>query len=245
MKILEELREFFKNILNWVYVFIGFSFSFFLFPLSDSLSVQVFRKIQLDLLPQGVQLIVTNPMSAFISQMLLAVLLAFVITFPFLLYKIIKYLAPALFKHERKLIFQSLLPSVLLFFAGCVFSYYFLIPSTLKILYQYALNIGATPFFSLEEFMSSVFNLMVISGFMFLLPIFMVLSSFLNIVKKDFWKNKLRYASLFFLIFTAIITPDGTGITMLILFFPLIGLYLVGCLLTQGFKKRNIKRDDE
>jgi sec-independent protein translocase protein TatC len=117
-----------------------------------------------------------------------------------------------------------------------------LIPATFKILYPFATNIGATPFFSLEEFMSSVFSLMVITGIMFLLPIFMVLLSFLGIVKPDFWISKLRFAALFFLIFTAIITPDGTGITMLILFFPLIGLYLIGCLLTGRFKKRNMDK---
>ena len=148
MTILEEVKEFFKGILYWVYFLFGFSFFFFL----SGFSVQVFKRIQFDLLPKDVHLVVTNPMSAFVSQIQLSLLLAFVITFPFFLYQIIKYLTPALFKHEKKLIFQSLLPAVLLFFAGCVFSYFFLIPATFKILYPYAMAIGAVPFFSVNEF---------------------------------------------------------------------------------------------
>lgn len=240
MGILDELKVFLKSILSAVFLFLGVSFFFFIFPLGNSITLQVFRKIQYDLLPPAVKLIVTNPLNAFVSEIELSMLLAFIILFPFFLYKIIKYLIPALFPHEKKLLLQSLIPSSLLFFAGCFFSYHYIIPITFKMLYPYAINLGVMPFFSLTEFTSSVFSLMVITGIMFLLPIFMTLLSFLSIVKPQFWKNHLRHALLFFLIFTAIITPDGTGITMLFLFFPLTLLYLLGCLLTQKLKGRSI-----
>src|SRR3989338_7442702 len=84
-------------------------------------------------------------------------LLAFVILFPFFLYKIISYLKPALFSHEKKLLLQSLIPSSLLFFIGCLFSYYYVIPTTFEVLYPYAIHLGVIPFFSLAEFTSSVF----------------------------------------------------------------------------------------
>lgn len=256
MTILEETKKFFKNILYCIYSLLGFSFFFFLFglkevmifgkdyllplPSQNSFSVAVFKKIQYDLLPPDVHLVVTNPMSAFVSQILLSLLLAFIITFPFFLYKIIKYLTPALFQNEKKLIFQSLLPSVLLFFAGCIFAYYFLIPAAFKILYPYAVAINAVLFFSVNEFISSVLGLMITTGIMFLLPLFMVMLSFIGFIKPVFWRRKWRHALLFFLIFSAIITPDGTGITMMILFFPLMGLYFAGCMLTSRFDKSKI-----
>ncbi|KKQ77879.1 MAG: hypothetical protein A3A96_00630 [Candidatus Zambryskibacteria bacterium RIFCSPLOWO2_01_FULL_39_39] len=244
MTLFEELKIFIKNILHWIYSFVGFSFFFFIFglkkvviwgkdyflplPTEISFSVQVFNKIRSDLLPLNVQLVVTNPMSAFVSQMLLSILLSFLFTIPFFIYKIITYIAPALLPHEKKAVLWSLFPFVFLFFAGAAFSYFFLIPATFKVLYPYATTIGAVPFFSIDEFIYYVFSLMIAVGMMFLLPLFMILLSIIGIIPASFWRGRWRHAILFFLIISAIITPDGTGITMIMLFLPLSALYFVG-----------------
>jgi sec-independent protein translocase protein TatC len=261
MALLKELKIFIKHILYWIFSFIGFSFFFFLFgleevtifgknyflplPSENSFSVQVFNKIQYDLLPPGVRLVVTNPMSAFISQILLSMLLSFLLTTPFFIYKIITYLRPALLLHERKAVLWSLLPIVFLFFLGSMFSYFFLIPATFKILYPYATSIGAVPFFSIDEFIHYVFGLMFAVGLMFLFPIFMVLLSFTGIIRADFWRRNWRYALLFFLISSAIITPDGTGITMMMLFIPEAVLYFAGYVFANKFNRHTINEKVE
>lgn len=239
MGLLKEFKIFVKTILSWVYLLLGFSFFFFLFPRPiDSLAVQVFNLFQRDLLPEGVQLIVTNPLSAFLAQMQVSFLMAFIVTLPFFLYNMIKYLLPALLEKERKIIFKILFPSSLLFFLGCLFAYFLLIPVTFAVLYPYALAIGAVPFFSVAEFIVLVFGLMLVVGIMFLMPVFMVFLSSLGIIKPVFWKNNQRIALLLFLIFSAIITPDGTGISMIILSVPLVGLYFLGTFITiQDAKK--------
>ena len=252
MSFFKEFKEFIKSILSWVCLLLGFSFFFFIFGLKEieilgkniflplptlySFSSQIFKKIQQDLLPSNVQLIVTNPLSAFLAQVLISLLMAFIITSPFFLYKTMKYLLPALFEKEKKAVMRILFPSFLLFFLGCLFAYFLLIPSTFKALYPFATIIGAIPFFSVNEFISLVFGMIVVSGIIFLLPVFMKLSNSLGIVSPDFWKNNWRYALLIFLIFSAIITPDGTGITMLMLSAPLTGLYFVGTVLTRKKK---------
>ena len=244
MTLLEELKIFLKNILHWLYAFFFFSFFFFVFgikevaifgknyflplPTPNSFSAQVFNKIRYDLLPPGVQLVVTNPMSAFVSQILMSISLGFLFTLPFFIYKVILYIQPALLPQEKKAVLLSLLPFVCLFFSGCLFSYFFLVPATFKVLYPYATAIGATPFFSIDEFIYYVFGLMMAVGLMFLLPLFMVLLGLMGIIKAEFWGNKWRHALLFFLILSAIITPDGTGVTMVMLFLPLTALYFAG-----------------
>jgi sec-independent protein translocase protein TatC len=244
MTLFEELIIFIKSIFYWICYFIGFSFFFFIFglkkvvifgqnyflplPTKNSFSVQVFNKIRYDLLPPGVQLVVTNPISAFVSQILLSMLLSFLLTTPLFIYKIIMYLQPALLPREKKVVLWSLLPFAFLFFTGSAFSYFFLIPATFKILYPYATVINAIPFFSIDEFIYYVFVLMIAVGVMFLLPLFMILLSFVGIIKADFWRKNWRYALLFFLVLSAIITPDGTGITMVMLFLPLTALYFAG-----------------
>jgi sec-independent protein translocase protein TatC len=84
------------------------------------------------------------------------------------------------------------------------------------------------PFFSLDEFVYYVFSLSIAVGIMFLLPLFMILLSMMRIIEASFWKKKWRHAILIFLVLSAIITPDGTGVSMIILFLPLAVLYFLG-----------------
>ncbi len=253
MTLLEELKIFIKHIWHWIlsfFVFSGFFFAFGLkrvvifgqnlllpLPVDNSFSVQVFNAMRQNLLPPGVELITTNPMSAFVAQIMVSMLLGFLLTTPLFIYKVIIYLRPALLLHEKKAVLWSLPPLVLLFFSGSAFSYFFLIPSTFKILYPYATNLGVVTFFSIDEFIAYVSGLTVAAGLMFLLPLFMMLLSFMGLIDNYFWRKNWQYACLFFLISSAIITPDGTGVTMIMLFVPLLALYLMGCVAIEKFNK--------
>ena len=143
MTLLEELKLFIKSILHWIYALIGFSFFFFLFGLrtvtvfgrevtvpfvsEHSFAVQFFKMIQRDVLPPNVDLIATNPMSGFITQVELAMTLAFIVVSPLFLYRIMKYLSPALFEHEKKAIFKSLVLSSVLFLLGCLTRHFLIV----------------------------------------------------------------------------------------------------------------------
>ena len=254
MDFLKELKIFAKHIFYWIISFAGFSIFFFGFglkkivifgqevflflPSENSFTAQAFNMIRADLLPPDVKLLATNPMSAFVAQILLSMLLSFLLTTPFFIYKIILYLRPALFPHERRAVILSVLPLTLLFLSGSAYSYFFLIPTTFKMLYPYTTNIGAAAYFSINEFIHYVFGLMLYVGLVFLLPVFMVLLSWLGIIRAEFWKNKWRFALLLFLIGSAMITPDGTGVTMAMLFLPLMILYLAGYALAHKLVKR-------
>ncbi|TSD02450.1 MAG: Sec-independent protein translocase subunit TatC [Parcubacteria group bacterium Athens0714_24] len=233
MNFFQELRKFIKNILSWIYILAILSFAFFIFPFRRPFSLMFFEKIKADLLPQEVQLIATNPMAAFLSQMIISIFLAFIVISPFIIYSAIRYLSPALYKKEKMALFKLIIPSSFLFIMGCIFSYFFLIPPTFKILYSFTSAMGVEQFFTVGEFVYSVLGLMMAVGIMFLLPIFMGILSWMNVIEKDFWSNNWRYAFLVFLIFSAIITPDGTGITMAILTLPLIGLYGLGTIISK------------
>jgi sec-independent protein translocase protein TatC len=253
MTLIEELRNFLKAILHWIYALIGFTLFFFLFgpgqvtvygrsfvlPVftENSFSVWVFKAIEHSFIPPQVSIIVTNPMSGFIAQLEIAIILAFVFLFPFFLYKIIKYLSPALLEHEKKVFLKSLVFSTVLFFSGCFFAYYYMIPLTFEFMYPFTTSLGVEPFFSLDAFMSWVITILIATGVTFLLPVFMILLSFLGIVSPDFWKSKWRVALLFLLIFSAVITPDQTGITMVLLFIPLAALYSFGTILTGRLER--------
>lgn len=254
MTLLKELKEFLKSILLWVYFFLGFTIFFFGFGLKQveilgkefflpvptiySFAVQFFKYLQQNLLPPQVEIVVFNPLNALLAQLMIGLFLAFMLTFPLLLYRVIKFIFPALYQKERKAVSKIVIFSVILFILGCVFAYFILIPLTFRIFYSFALVLGASPLFAAHEFVSLTFILAIVSGIMFQIPIFMVLLSYLGLVDAIFWKKNCKYICFGFLIFSAIITPDGTGVTMLLLFFPLASLYLLGYSLIPKRKKK-------
>ncbi len=258
MTLLEELKEFLKSILLWIYFFLGFTIFFFGFGLKQieilgkrfflpaptiySFAAQFFKYLQENLLPPQVEVVVLNPLNAFLAQIMIGLSLAFIFTFPLLLYRVIKFISPALYEKEKKAVSKVVIFCVILFISGCLFAYFILIPSTFKILYSFASVLEASPLFTAYEFVSLTFVLAIAVGIMFQIPIFMVLLSRLGLVDTNFWKKNRKYIFLGFLIFSAIITPDGTGVTMLLLFFPLAGLYFLGYSLTiKKQKKSNLE----
>lgn len=232
MTILKELDEIRKTIFPWIVLL----FILFILFFSSDVSSKFFKKIQHDLLPKEMQLVVTNPLNALLVQIQISLFLALLFSLPYLLYKIIAYISPALHKHEKKAIVWAVVPSVILFALGSLFAYFVLIPSTFAIANSYVSAINALPFFEVNEFVSMVIAMTLASGILFMLPVFMKVLTSLEIVDAGFWYENWRYALLAVLIFSAIITPDGSGITMLILSMPLMVLYSFGFFLSKSFK---------
>ncbi len=245
----EEINKLKDLIIHWLILFLFTGLFFFFFgistinvrgtdftlplPTENTFSIQFFKMMQNDLLPSGVTLVATGPLSALNTQTIIAFMLSFLITFPYLIYRLVKYISPALYKGERRIFLSLLIPTIVLFLFGCIFSYLFVIPPTFKALYAYTTNTGVTALFSMEAFVSSVMTFMMVAGVLFLLPIFMVFLSFIGIAPPEFWWKNWRYAQLTFLLFSAIITPDGSGVSMILLSLPLTVLYAVGATVSK------------
>jgi sec-independent protein translocase protein TatC len=244
MELFKELEELKKVILSVLLIFVILTFVFFLvglrevnflgkdiiipYPQLNSFSAEIFNKMQKDLVPPGVELIVTGPLSAFSAQAFISMCLSLMVGSPYFLYKIISYLTPVLSGEEKRKIAKVWFPSLFLFLGGCAFAYIFLIPLTLDVLYKYPAILGANSFLNIGEFVFFSMGIMIVVGLIFLLPAFMILLSSLGLIKKNFWKKNWRYAMIIFLIFSAVITPDGSGLTMILLSVPLSGLYFLG-----------------
>jgi len=237
MPFFQELNELRRRIFSWLCIFILLSLFFFIFPLSQSFSIQFLEKIQKDLVPQQAQLIVISPISGFLVQMTVSLFLGFIAALPLLVFKTFGFVFPALYAQEKKAVTRVLIPSTILFILGCIFSYVFLIPFTFDILYSFILSIEVVPLFELNNFLGLVFGLMMGTGMLFLLPIFMTSLTLMGVVNPDFWKRQSGNAVFCFVVISAIITPDGTGITLLILTGLLTLLYFSGYFVGRILKR--------
>ena len=173
-------------------------------------------------------LTVLTPWEAVIAQLKVATFLAAVVISPISTYEFWRFVAPALKPSERRLIFRITAPVVTLFIAGVVVSLLVVLPFTFPFLYAFAYSFGATPLLRLDEFLDFVLWFSLAFGLAFELPVVMYGLSYLGIVSPEFWKKNWRYATIAIFIFGAVITPDGSGVTMMLVSIPMLFLYVAG-----------------
>ena len=203
----------------------------------NNISAQFLLKVKEDLLPSYVQLIVTSPGQAVLAQIETSLFLGIIFSMPIIVYQIGKFVNPALYPNERRMILRIMVPSVILFSFGCIFSYLIVTPFTFEFLYKYSIALGAQPFITIDDFISFILLFTIAFGLSFQLPIIMVMLTSLGIVDAQFWKRNFSYAVVAIVIFGAFITPDTSGITMWFVAAPMIILYVIGYL----FSRRKVK----
>lgn len=195
---------------------------------APSYAMRMFLSVKEALLPDGVFVVALGPVSSFVAPIVVALLVALLATFPVGMAFVGRFLRPALSRKEYRILRSYALPSLILFYAGCALAYFFIIPTTFRLLYSFAEPIGVEPFFALDEFISSVFLLTLSVGVVFLLPIFMTAASRIGLIPSGFWIRHWRGAIVSAILFSAVVTPDGSGVTMAFLSVPLIALYGIG-----------------
>ena len=124
----------------------------------------------------------------------------------------------------------------------------FVIPYVLQFLYNYGQAIGVATFFNINEFISFVLQFLIGIGIAFELPVVMYAISLTGVTDASFWRKNFRYAIIIFVVFGAVITPDGSGITMWLMTGPMIGLYLLGFFVIQRRetkKKVEVERQEK
>nr|WP_231129133.1 twin-arginine translocase subunit TatC [Candidatus Nitrosocosmicus hydrocola] len=194
----------------------------------NNLSVQIISLLKNDLIPNNVNLVQTAPGQSFYAQLYVALIVGLVCALPLIYREFIAFINPALYHHENKVIKKTLIPMILLFILGCVFSYNIVIPYTLEFLYKYGQSIEITSFFEITSFVTFTLNMLVVFGFSFQIPIIMWAITKSGLVERAFWKNNIGYIVIFLIIIGALLTPDGSGITMWFITIPLIVLYIAG-----------------
>jgi sec-independent protein translocase protein TatC len=100
---------------------------------------------------------------------------------------------------------------------------------------------GVETFLNINEFISFVLQFFLGFGIAFELPVVMYAISLTGIVDSKFWRNNFRYAAIILVIFGALITPDGSGITMWFMAVPMITIYLIGMLAIRRRERKTLK----
>ncbi len=206
----------------------------------DNIAAQITNHMSDNLVPKDVQLIQTAPGQAFFAQVYIAALVGMVAGMPFIIKELVGFIKPALKENEINVSRSISIPALGLFIIGCIFSYNFVIPYILEFLYQYGESSGLVTFLNVMDFVTFVLQFLLAFGLSFQLPLAMYAISMTGMVDSKFWRNNIRYAIVAIVIFGAIITPDGTGVTMWFVSGPMIALYFGGMLLIERKERKKL-----
>ena len=161
----------------------------------------------------------------FMIHMKMAFLCALVLTFPYIIYKVWQFIAPALYDNERRKVRNAFLFASVLFYLGVTVGYTLIFPLMLNFFADYQVS-GAVPnTFSLSSYISLLTSMVLTFGIVFEFPTIVALLSSLGILTKQTMVKFRRHAILVVVILAAVITPSGDPFSLAVVAVPLYLLY--------------------
>lgn len=187
------------------------------------------------LLPHNASIIATQVASGFLAPIKLAFFVALFICVPFIIAQIWGFVAPALYKHEKRAVIPLLLSAIVLFYVGVAFAYFVVLVPALKFLVLFAPD-NVLPMTDIESYLDFVIKLFLVFGLMFEIPVATMLLVLMRIVTPKQLATKRRYVIVGCFFVSAIITPPD-GASMLMLAIPMCILFELGLMAASMFIK--------
>jgi len=161
----------------------------------------------------------------------------FLLASPVIFHQIWRFVAPGLYRHEKRVLLPFTAVSTLCFLGGAMFGYFVVFPPAFRFLVGYASDI-LDPLPAVSEYFSLSLRLLIAFGIVFELPVFMVFLAKIGIVNKDFLRRNRKYALLISFVVAAILTPTPDVINQLLMAGPLIVLYEVSIVAVAFFARK-------
>ena len=162
---------------------------------------------------------------------------ALVLSVPFIMYQLWKFVSPALYYNEKKAAKGAFAFAGILFLLGVLVGYYLIFPLTLRFLGTYQVSLEVANQISLQSYISMFTWLILIMGVVFEMPSLAVILSRIGILTKSFLKKYRRHAFVVMLVLAAFITPSGDPFTLMAVGLPLYGLYELSILVCRDIDK--------
>jgi sec-independent protein translocase protein TatC len=188
------------------------------------------------------RMIYTHLAEGFIVQLKVGFFTAVFVTFPVFANQMWAFIAPGLYKHEKRAILPFLVASPILFVLGAALVYYFVIPLAWRFLLGFQTT-GAQTALPIEleaaigDYLSLVMSLILAFGIAFQMPVLLVLLAKVGIISSAALKEKRRYAIIGIFVFAAVVTPPDV-ISQLGLAVPMMLLYEISILGAKMVEKK-------
>jgi len=192
-------------------------------------------------LPEGGSMIATDVVGAFFVPIKVTMMVAFLITLPYVLYQAWSFVAPGLYKHEKKLALPLLAASVVLFFIGMSFAYFIVFPAVFGFINAFAPD-GVAVMTDIEKYLSFVLTTFLAFGLTFEVPVVVIVLVRVGLVTVEKLREVRPYVIVGAFIIAAVFTPPDV-LSQFLLAVPMCLLYELGIFMAQIIGKS--ERADE
>src|SRR6266542_3132944 len=202
--------------------------------------IEILKRPIAPYLPGG-RLVFTSPAEPFMLTLKVAFALGCLVASPIVIYQIWAFLAPALYERERRLIVPALAVGVLLFLAGAIACYQWLLPAALKVLLGFSRE-DLAPMITIDRYFGMAVQFIVASGVVAELPLVMTILAALGLVTPQFLARQRRYAFVISAFVAALLTPPD-AVSMMLMLIPLALLYEISIWCAWVASRRRARRE--
>ncbi|SPL70959.1 twin-arginine translocase subunit TatC [Acinetobacter stercoris] len=228
MKYTEHLKELRKRLLLSISVI--FTTFLLLLPLAKH-NYHILAAPLLSILPKNSTMIATDVMSTFIAPFKLNIYLAVLISIPFILYQFWRFIAPALYQHEKKLGIILTVSSSSLFYLGLAFSYFIILPLALNFFILTSPE-QVLPMTDIHSYLDFCLKLFLAFGIAFQIPVVTYILILVGLLSIQQLEKHRKLIIVFFFFIAMLITPPD-ALSMLALAIPMWLLFELGLVITK------------
>ncbi len=207
-----------------------------LLPFADRLYAFIAKPL-LQRLPQGSQMVAIEVASPFMTPVKLAFVVALFLAMPIVLYQLWRFVAPGLYRHEKKLAVPLLMSSVVMFYLGCASAYYVVLPKVFAFLLSVTPT-GVAMMTDIGHYLDFVLTMFFAFGLCFEVPVVVFLLALLGWVNAAQLSRQRPYVILGAFVLAAVVAPPDV-LSMLMLAIPMCLLYELGVIAVRIFLRRN------
>lgn len=186
-----------------------------------------------------VKLIATDLTSQFMTHLTTSVYLGLLISSPYILYELFRFVSPALFDNERKYSVRIIVAIYLLFIAGVLISYYLLFPISFRFLGTYSVSDKVESTITIDSYVSTFTTLTLLMGVVFQLPVISFVLAKMGIINAGLLARYRKHAFIIILTIAAIITPGQDILSLTLVSLPLYVLYEISILIVNKAERKN------
>lgn len=183
-------------------------------------------------------LITNSPMGIFNMLISICLVGGVALSLPFWFFFVSQFVAPALTKKELKVLLPACLAALKLFLAGAAFGYFLLVPSSVRVAYEFSAYMGVEPMWTADKYFGLLTWLVLGVGVSFEFPLLIVLACYLGLVEVATLRKYRRHAIVVCFVISAVVTPTPDMVTQTIFAIPLCLLYEAAILVASRLKSR-------
>lgn len=207
-----------------------------LFPFQNAVYTYLAQPLMAHL-PQGTSMIATEVASPFLTPMKLAFVAAIFVSMPFILYQFWAFVAPGLYRHERRMVLPLVVSSTLLFYLGMAFAYFVVFPLVFGFLTSTAPD-GVAVMTDIGRYLDFVLTLFFAFGLAFEVPIATIILVWMGVTTPENLASKRPYIIVAAFVIGMFLTPPDV-ISQTLLALPMWVLFELGVIFSRGFVRAN------